>query len=182
MFCVNARTELAKRVFERAHLTGSFVLRSGVTSDRYFDKYRFESDPELLSKIGDALKAMIPDGIDYLAGLELGGIPIATVLGQLTKLPVVFVRKKTKEYGTRRLAEGAEIAGKRLLIVEDVVTSGGQIIESVRELRELGALVETVLSVIDRESGGPEALQSNGLELRTLFTASELEATKQKPD
>jgi orotate phosphoribosyltransferase len=147
-------------------------LRSGATSDRYFDKYRFESDPELLSKIGEALNGMLPDGIDYLAGLELGGIPIATVLGQLTALPLVFVRKKAKEYGTCRLVEGAEIAGKRLLVVEDVVTSGGQIIESVRELRGLGAKVDTVICVIDRESGGSPALQSHGLELRALFTAS----------
>src|SRR5207249_4083761 len=106
--------------------------------------------------------------------LEMGGIPIATVLSQITGIPALFVRKKAKEYGTCKLAEGGEVAGRRLVIIEDVVTSGGQILESARALRELGARIVGVLCVIDRESGGAEKLAADGLELHPLFTMSEL--------
>ena len=118
---------------------------------------------------------MIPQNVEALAGLEMGGIPIATMLSQLTGLPALFVRKKPKEYGTRKLAEGGEI-GKNLLIVEDVVTSGGQILDSARALRERHATVCDVLCVIDREAGGRENLRQDGLSLHALFTMNELTA------
>ncbi|HEX7002304.1 MAG TPA: orotate phosphoribosyltransferase [Trueperaceae bacterium] len=167
--------QLARAILQRSLLKGEFVLRSGATSDRYFDKYLFESDPELLSEIGQALARLVPEDTDMLAGLELGGVPLAVMLGQLTGLPVVFVRKQAKEYGTRRLAEGGDVGGKRLLIVEDVVTSGGQVVRSTRDLRERGAIVDSAVCVIDRESGGPEALAKEGVALAALFTMSDLE-------
>src|SRR5690606_27924971 len=145
------RHRLAAAIYDRAHLTGTFLLRSGATSSEYFDKYLFESDPELLVSIAEALVPLIPDDTEVLAGLELGGVPLAVVLGQITGLNVLFVRKKAKDYGTRRLAEGGEVAGKKLLIVEDVVTSGGQVVLSTRDLRELGAVVDSAVCVIDRE-------------------------------
>jgi orotate phosphoribosyltransferase len=101
---------------------------------------------------------------------------LATVLSQVTGLPTLFVRKQAKEYGTCRLAEGGDAAGRRLVVVEDVVTTGGQVLESCAELRALGADVDTVLCVIDREAGGAEAFLSVGLELRALFTMSQLNA------
>jgi orotate phosphoribosyltransferase len=168
--------ELARRVHQAAHLTGSFVLRSGQTSTEYFDKYLFESEPTLLAAIAAGLAPLVPDGTDALAGLELGGVPIATMLSQVTGRPALFVRKKAKEYGTCRLAEGGEVAGRRLVVVEDVVTTGGQVLESCAELRALGAEVATVLCVIDREAGGTEAFAAQGLELRALFTMSQLNA------
>src|SRR5258706_4868324 len=168
-------SDLARRVYETAHLTGEFLLRSGQTSSEYFDKYLFESDPALLREIAEAMAALIPDGIDALAGLELGGVPVATVLSQVTGLPALFVRKKAKDYGTRRLAEGGDIAGRRLLVVEDVVTTGGQVLLSAADLRSLGATVDTVLCVIDREAGGTEAFAAEGLELRALLTKTELD-------
>lgn len=170
-----SQAELAQRIDRIARIQGDFVLRSGARASQYFDKYRFESDPGLLHAIARALVPLVPADTELLAGLELGGVPIATALSLETGLPAVFVRKVAKEYGTCRLAEGAEVAGRRLLIVEDVVTSGGQIALSAADLRRLGATVETALCVIDRESGGAGALAELGIELRALFRMSELE-------
>ncbi len=170
------RTALAARVHAAAHLTGSFRLRSGQVSSEYFDKYRFEADPRLLADLADALAALVPAEADALAGLELGGVPLATALSARTGLPARFVRKEAKPYGTEHLAEGGPIEGLRLAVVEDVITSGGQVRASCADLRERGAHVEAVLCVVDREAGGDEALSDDGLALRALFTASELRA------
>jgi len=167
---------LARRIYDTAHLTGEFKLRSGQVSNEYFDKYLFEAEPSLLRDIAGAMAPLLPVGADALAGLELGGIPIVTMLSQVTALPALFVRKQAKEYGTCRLAEGGEVAGRRLVVIEDVVTTGGQVLLSCAELRQLGATVDTVLCVIDREAGGPEAFAAEGLELRPLFTMSQLKA------
>jgi orotate phosphoribosyltransferase len=168
------RDELARRIYDASHLSGTFVLRSGATSNEYFDKYLFESDPELLWEIALALQPLVPAGTDALAGLELGGVPLATVLSKVTGLPALFVRKQAKEYGTCRLAEGGEVAGRRLTLVEDVVTSGGQVKISGNDLRERGGVVSHALCVIDREAGGRENLQAGGIELVPLFRMSEL--------
>ena len=166
--------ELARRIYERSRLTGEFRLRSGAVSGEYFDKYLFESDPRLLREIAEALVVLLPDGVDAFAGLELGGVPLATVVSQVSGLPTLFVRKQRKTYGTCRLAEGGEIDERHLVVIEDVITSGGQVIESCRALREQGAPITTVLCVIDREAGGRENLAREGLELRSLFTMSQL--------
>ncbi|HUI48852.1 MAG TPA: orotate phosphoribosyltransferase [Acidimicrobiia bacterium] len=170
------RTSLARRIFEASHLNGTFTLRSGVVSHEYFDKYRFESDPRLLADVAQSCRSLVPDGVDTLAGLELGGVPIATMISQLTGLPAVFVRKVAKTYGTCKIAEGAEIDGRRLCIVEDVVTSGGAILDAAVELRARGAELGPVICVIDRESGGREKLTEEGLELSALFTMTELKS------
>jgi len=169
-----SRGELARRIYEVSHLTAEFTLRSGAKSNEYFDKYRFEADPALLRDIAAALVPLIPAGTDALAGLELGGVPIATVVSQLTGIPAYFVRKEAKTYGTCQLAEGGAVDGRHLTVVEDVVTSGGQVITSCGDLRERGAIVEHALCVIDRESGGPQGLADIGVELRPLFTMTEL--------
>jgi orotate phosphoribosyltransferase len=168
------RFALGRDIHAASHLTGEFVLRSGVVSNEYFDKYRFEADPALLQRIAAALVPLVPEGTEVLAGLELGGVPIATVLSQVTGIPASFVRKEAKAYGTCQLAEGSAIDGRRLTVVEDVVTSGGQVITSCGDLRGRGAVVEHALCVIDRESGGPEGLAGIGVELRPLFTMTEL--------
>lgn len=172
--------ELARQIYNTARITGEFLLRSGATSHQYFDKYLFEANPTLLKQIAEAMASNLPDDdIDVLAGLEMGGIPIVTMLSQTTGLPGLFVRKKAKEYGTCKLAEGGEINGRKLVIIEDVVTSGGQILLSAADLRARGAIIDTVLCVIDREAGGKEKLAADGLELRPLFTMSQLEAAAQ---
>jgi len=167
--------ELARRIYGRSHLTGEFTLRSGAVSREYFDKYRFESDPALLRDVAEAVVARLPDLLDALAGLELGGVPIATACSLACGLPSLFVRKQAKAYGTCQLAEGGQVRGRRLAVIEDVVTSGGQVIDSCRELREQGADIAVVMCVIDRDAGGAERLAREGLELRSLFTASELD-------
>jgi len=171
------RSELARRIHSASHLTGEFVLRSGRTATEYFDKYRFEADPVLLDAIAKEMAALVPADTDVLAGLEMGGIPVVTALGRHTGLPCAFVRKKAKTYGTCRLAEGADVVNRRVLVVEDVVTIGGQIVLSTAELRALGADVREALCVIDREEGGTEALGAEGIELLSLLTASNLHAT-----
>src|SRR4051812_5399655 len=103
------RDALARQIYAAAHLTGTFTLRSGTVSNEYFDKYRFESDPALLRAIAEAMAPLVPAGIDALAGLELGGIPLVTLLAQVTGLPACFVRKQAKTYGTCQIAEGAEV-------------------------------------------------------------------------
>jgi orotate phosphoribosyltransferase len=168
------RAALAARIYAAAHLTGTFTLRSGVVSNEYFDKYLFEADPALLGDIAAACVPLVPAGMDALAGLELGGIPIATMISQLSGLPARFVRKEAKTYGTCRLAEGGELEGKRLCIIEDVVTSGGAILDAAVELRAAGAILGPVICVIDRESGGAEKLAAQGLELHPLFLMHEL--------
>lgn len=171
------RISLARAIYEKAHITGQFTLRSGAVSTEYFDKYQFEADPPLLRQIATEMVGLLPaDGVDVLAGLELGGVPLAVAASQAAGIPTLFVRKQAKEYGTCRLAEGGEVEGKRLAVFEDVVTSGGQVIESCSALRELGAEIVCVLCVIDREAGGREALAQHGLTLQPLFTMSELTA------
>ncbi|WP_322759464.1 orotate phosphoribosyltransferase [Frankia sp. Cr2] len=167
---------LAGRVRAVSHLTGQFLLRSGRTSGEYFDKYLFEADPGLLAGIVDAMRPLLPTDADVLAGLELGGIPLVTLLSQRTGMPARFVRKKAKEYGTRRTAEGGTVEGLRVVLVEDVVTSGGAILDAARVLREQGAIVEQALCVIDRQEGGRANLAGIGLDLRSVLTRADLDA------
>jgi orotate phosphoribosyltransferase len=168
---------LARRVYDCSHLTGSFLLRSGKTSTEYFDKYQFESDPKLLKELAKGLIDMIPSGTDYLGALEMGGIPVATALSLETGIPVVFVRKSAKDYGTCKFAEGPAIKGKRLLLIEDVITTGGQVVTSAQDLRSEGAIVEHILCVIDRSEGQTKKIEQAGLKHRSLFTMAELKAS-----
>jgi orotate phosphoribosyltransferase len=173
--------ELARRIDQTCRLTGEFLLRSGQISTKYFDKYQFEGDPELLAAVAAHAMPLIPSGTQVLAGLELGGVPIATALSMATGLPAAFVRKEAKAYGTARLAEGSEIDGKRCLVVEDVITTGGQVVLSTADLRARGAIVDTVLCVIDRSDGDHAKLDEIGLEIRSLFTAADLDRAHAAP-
>lgn len=168
---------LAQKIYKAAYITGDFLLRSGQRSKEYFDKYRFESNPLLLKEIAIEMAKLLPANIDGLAGLEVGGIPIATAISLETGLPVCFVRKTAKEYGTCQFAEGFDVKGKKLCIIEDVVTSGGQVILSTQDLRKNGALIENVICVIDREQGGRDQLNKIDLNLKSLFTMSELKGS-----
>lgn len=161
---------LGKKIFEISYLTGQFKLRSGKVSNEYFDKYQFESDPEILALIADYLIQLLPQDYDILAGLETGGIPIATAIALKVKKPVVFVRKKVKEYGTSKLAEGIDIKRKKIVVIEDIVTSGGQVIEIIQQLKQLGGIVIKAICVIDREEGGTENLQKIGVNFASLYT------------
>ena len=169
---------LAKEIYKVSHIAGEFVLRSGQVSNEYFDKYLFESNPEILSKIAKEMSRLIPENIDLIAGLEMGGIPICTALSLHTGYHTLFVRKKAKQYGTAKLAEGEEFKGKKVCIIEDVVTTGGQIIESVKALRELGCTINTVVCVILRDPNAINILSKENLALRPLFTMEQLNEYK----
>ncbi|BAY75181.1 orotate phosphoribosyltransferase [Nostoc linckia NIES-25] len=164
-----SKSELAKQIYAVSHLTGSFKLRSGRISNEYFDKYQFEADPILLNAIVRQMVTLIPSDIEVLAGLELGGISIVTLLSQYSGLPTAFVRKEAKKYGTSRLVEGAQINNRKVLIVEDVVTSGGQIVVSAHQLRQLGAEIDYALCVIDRQEGAVDKLLAEGIALLSLL-------------
>ncbi len=170
------RATLARRIDEVAHLDGAFTLRSGRQASTYFDKYRFEAEPALLAAIAEHMAEMLPDGTEVLAGLELGGIPLATALSLRTGLPAAFVRKEPKRYGTRRLAEGADVRDRRTTLVEDVVSTGGQIVRSAGDLRRYRAIIGGALCVLDRRAEGDPTLLDAGVELRSVFTRSELDA------
>lgn len=168
------KQDLAKKIYEVAHLTGEFKLRSGQVSNEYFDKYRFEAQPLILKEIAKHLAPLIPAGTEILAGLEMGGIPIATALSLETGIPVAFIRKEAKDYGTCQFAEGLDLKGKRVCIIEDVVTTGGQVVLSTADIRSLGAKVDQVLCVIHRGPQFPEPkLTEVGLTLTPLFKKSD---------
>ncbi len=174
-----AREQLARDIYAACYLKGDFLLRSGQRSNEYFDKYLFEANPEILERVAEQMASLVPGPIDFLAGLEMGGIPISTALSLKTRIPSLFVRKKAKPYGTERLAEGAQdIRGKKLLIIEDVITTGGQVILSAEDLKAQGAEIVGVLCAILRNPEGKKILSDKGLPLINLFSSEDLKSSK----
>jgi orotate phosphoribosyltransferase len=167
---------LAREIDARCRLTGEFTLRSGQVASEYFDKYLFETDPALLARVASAMVPLLPDGADLLGGLEMGGIPIVTVLSAQTGLPALFLRKQAKTYGTRKLAEGPGVSGRRVTLIEDVITTGGAVRDATVALREAGATVGTVVCAIDRSPGDDNPLADVGLEIRSVLTKAQLDA------
>jgi orotate phosphoribosyltransferase len=156
-------------------LRGDFLLRSGQRSSYYIDKYLFTTRPELLRRIASALALLVPAGVARLAGPVLGAVPLVTALSLETGLPMLIVRTdRPKDYGTAKQIEGALQAGERVLLVEDVVTTGGAALAAVDELRAAGAEVVGALAVVDREQGGPAAFEARGVAFRALFTRTSL--------
>lgn len=170
------KKDLARSIQQISQLRGEFQLRSGEISTTYFDKYRFEAQPELLARICSAMRQFIPDDTRVLAGLEMGGIPLASVLSQQTGIPTAFIRKEAKTYGTCRYAEGTPLPETGVTLIEDVVSSGGAILDALSKLRDDGVNPSVAICVIDRQTGGREALADSGLELRALLTMADLEA------
>jgi orotate phosphoribosyltransferase len=169
---------LARDVDARCRLTGEFTLRSGQVAREYFDKYLFETDPDLLARVAAQMVPLLPDDTDLLGGLEMGGIPIVTVLSAQSRLPALFVRKQAKTYGTCKLAEGPDVLGRRVTLVEDVITTGGAVRDATVALRAAGARVETVVCAIDRSPGEDNPLADVGLEIRSVLTKADLDAVR----
>ena len=169
---------LAADIDALCRLTGEFTLRSGQVADTYFDKYLFEAQPALLDRVAAQMVDLLPEDTDLLGGLELGGVPIATMVSARTGLPALFVRKKAKEYGTAKLAEGPDVRGRRVTLVEDVVTTGGAVRDATRALRDLGAVVEVVVCAIDRSPEGENPLADVDLEVRPVLTRADLDAAR----
>ena len=171
------RQELARGLRDAAYLEGDFVLRSGRRSTFYFDKYRFETRPELLAPIGHAIAervAALTPSADALAGPELGAVALATAASLASGLPFLIVRKQAKGYGTDNRLEGVPHPGQRVCLVEDVVTSGGAALSAVEAIRAAGLVCDTAVCVVDREEGGAEAMASAGVELLPLFRLVEI--------
>lgn len=166
--------DLAREINAVARLSGAFVLRSGQTATHYFDKYRFEADPALLRPLAARMLSLVPPEAELLAGLELGGVPIATAMSLESGLPAVFVRKQAKTYGTCRAVEGGETRGRRTVIVEDVISTGGAVADAARLLAEDGADLVAVVCAIWRGEGPARIAGLPDLPVLAAFTAADL--------
>jgi orotate phosphoribosyltransferase len=170
---------LARQLFDTALLRGTFTLRSGATSDRYFDKYRVTSEPRLLGpiagRLSDLLDEHAPEAVRIVAP-ELGAVPLAAALALETGVPYAIVRGKSKDYGTANRIEGPTESGELAVLVEDVVTSGGAALEALQVARDAGLEIRHALCVLDRDGGGREALAGAGVQLHPLLTAADLDA------
>ena len=169
-------SELGRRLLEASYLEGDFILRSGRHSKFYLDKYLFSTQPDLLRDIAQGLKEKLVayEPFDLLAGPELGAVAIVAAVSLACGKPFVIVRKGEKGYGTSKSLEGRAEAGQRVVMIEDVVTSGGAAIAAVHRLREAGLEVPVLLCVVDREEGGRAQIEAEDLVFDPLFTATSL--------
>ncbi|MDP6478921.1 MAG: orotate phosphoribosyltransferase [Phycisphaerales bacterium] len=165
---------LADRIAETSILRGNFTLRSGRTSSWYIDKYRFSTQPDILRDLGEMFADRIPDGTTLLAGAELGGIPLVTTASMASGLPCLFIRNQKKDYGTAQRFEGEVGPDDRVVIVEDVATTGGQILEAAGEIVAAGASITAIIAVVDRLQGARERIEEAGYAFDSLFSVRDL--------
>ena len=168
------RADLAKRIADVALLRGEFKLRSGRTSNYYLDKYLFETQPDILRELGALFAQRVTAEVDRIAGAELGAVALAAVTAMAAGKPFVIIRNQKKDYGTSKLIEGILEPGDLVMIVEDVLTTGGQVLEAVKTLQDLGAKVERIVAVIDRLEGARENIEKAGIVFESLFTSKDL--------
>ena len=167
-------SELAARIAEVSLLRGEFTLRSGKKSSYYLDKYLFSTQPEILEELGRTFAERLPEGTTLLAGAELGGIPLVSAAAMASGLPCVFIRNAKKEYGTSKQLEGVISAGDKVVVLEDVATTGGQVLEAASTIQESGATVEVIVAVIDRQEGARENIEAAGFVFESLFVSKDL--------
>ncbi|MBG80728.1 MAG: orotate phosphoribosyltransferase [Phycisphaerae bacterium] len=168
------RDEIAQRIRELSVLHGNFTLRSGRTSTWYIDKYRFSTDPDILKSLGTMFAEKLPAGTNRLAGAELGGIPLVTTTSMASGLPCLFVRNQKKDYGTAKRFEGELQEGDQLALLEDVATTGGQVLEAARDLEAAGAKINIIIATVDRLEGARENIEAAGYAFESLFTVRDL--------
>lgn len=168
------KNELGKAILRAAYLEGDFVLRSGKRSRYYLDKYLFTTKPDILGAIADEMAGMLPEGVQRIAGTVLGAVPLATALSLRTGIPSIIVRKAGKDYGTQNVIEGEWEAGEKVVLVEDVLTTGGAALAAAENLRRVGMDVLGVTGVIDREEGAREAFAEKGIPFQAVFTKTSL--------
>jgi orotate phosphoribosyltransferase len=167
---------LAEDIRTVASLEGEFRLRSGQMSSRYFDKYRFEAEPALLRRIATQMVTLLPPDTEIVAGLELGGVPIAAAISLETGLPAAFVRKAAKNYGTCQAVEGRDVRGKRVILIEDVITTGGAVADAAQLVSDAGAQIIGVVCAIWRGEGAPTIARLPNLPVAAALTAADLAA------
>jgi len=168
------RQQLARRICDVALLHGDFTLRSGRKSTYYLDKYRFETQPDVLAELGRMFATKIPAHVHRIAGPELGAVALAAATSLASGKPFVIVRNQKKGYGTGKLMEGIFEPGETIVIVEDIMTTGGQVLEAAKALEEAGAKIDRILGVIDRLEGARENIEGAGYIFESLFTTRDL--------
>jgi len=169
------REALARELVKASYLKGDFVLRSGRRSNRYFDKFLFETQPELLKQLGQSLAALVPAQTQRLAAPELGAVLLGGAVSMETGLPLILVRKEPKGYGTAKQLEGRYEAAERVTVIEDVVTTGGDSLRSIQVLRDAGLDVIHLVVVLDRGEGGEDNIREAGIPYSPLFRVEDLE-------
>ncbi len=168
------REQLAKRIAEVSLLHGDFTLRSGRKSKYYLDKYRFETQPAILVELGKMLAEHISADVDRIAGPELGAVPLATAAAMASGKPAIFIRNQKKEYGSNKQIEGVFMPGETVVIIEDIMTTGGQVVEAARTIEAAGLKVKQIVGIIDRLEGARENIEAAGYVFTSLFTTKDL--------
>jgi orotate phosphoribosyltransferase len=168
------RQELIKRIKETAYLEGDFILRSGKRSKYYLDKYLFETCPDILKALGKEFAKYVTSDVTLIAGAELGGVALAAATAMETGKNWIIVRNSKKGYGTGKLIEGKLNKGDVVLLVEDVATTGGQVLEAARVITEAGAVVKKIVCTIDRKQGAEENITSAGYKFESILTKNDL--------
>jgi len=168
------RKELIKRIKETAYLEGDFVLRSGKRSKYYLDKYLFETKPDILQALGQEFARHMTDDVTLIAGAELGGVALAAATALETGKNWIIVRNSKKDYGTSKLVEGVLNPGDVVLLVEDIATTGGQVLEAAKVITDAGATVKKIVCVIDRKQGAGENITQAGYAFESILTKDDL--------
>jgi orotate phosphoribosyltransferase len=171
------KQELAKKVKEAAYLEGDFVLRSGKRSKYYLDKYLFETKPDILKALGDEFAKYITPDVTLIAGAELGGVALAAATAMAANKNWIIVRNSKKDYGTSKMVEGVLKSGDVVLLVEDIATTGGQVLEAAKVITEAGAKVKQIVAVIDRKQGAGENITGAGYAFESILTKEDLGIT-----
>ncbi|HAL45762.1 MAG: orotate phosphoribosyltransferase [Planctomycetes bacterium GWF2_42_9] len=168
------KQELAKRVKETSYLEGDFTLRSGKKSKYYMDKYLFETNPDILKALGEEFAKHATDDVTLIAGAELGGVALAAATAMQTGKKWIIVRNSKKDYGTSKMVEGVLKADDIVLLVEDIATTGGQVLEAAKIITEAGAKVKKIVAVIDRKQGAAENIATAGYKFESILTKEDL--------
>jgi len=168
------RKDLARRIRDAAYLEGDFTLRSGRKSKYYLDKYLFETQPEILRALGEMFATYVRPSTTLIAGAELGGVALAAAASMASGKPFVIIRNARKDYGTGKPYEGRLTDADSVLLVEDIATTGGQVLEATKFIMSVGAKVERIVAVIDRQEGARENIESAGICFEALFTKAHL--------
>ncbi len=168
------KKQLAQRVKEASYLEGDFILRSGKRSTYYLDKYLFETQPDILRALGQEFCKHLTGDVTLIAGAELGGVALAAATAMEAGKPWIIVRNSKKDYGTSKMIEGKISPGDVVLLVEDIATTGGQVLEAAKIITEAGATVKKIVCTIDRKQGARENIEGAGYVFESILTKEDL--------